>query len=169
MNDYTVVFSNQKAAVSLLLIASVFSAGVVLAAATPSTESTTSASTATAKTGATAVPAGDARDEKRIKEMHDKLQISQAQEPLWATMANTMRMNDDRIEVLATKRHDRAGTTTAVEDLASYVEMSQAHYESAKALHTAFVPLYDSMSVAQRANADIVFRGPGMKGHKKAL
>jgi hypothetical protein len=168
MNDFTVVYANQRAAAALLLVASICSAGVAVAASTQPTEHAQSAATATVKPDPPIVPAGDARDEKRIKEMHDNLQILPLQEPLWLTVANTMRTNDGRLEELATKRHDQASTMTAVEDLASYAEMTYAHYESVKAFHSAFVPLYESMTVLQKANADRVFRSTGKKGHKKA-
>jgi len=168
MNDFTVVYANQQAAAALLLVASIFSAGVAIAASTQPTEPVQSTATATAKSDPAIVPAGDARDEKRIKEMHDNLQISSLQEPLWLAVADTMRTNDARLEELATKRHDRASTMSAIEDLASYAEMTYAHYESVKAFHSAFVPLYESMTVVQKANADRVFRSTGKKGHKKA-
>jgi hypothetical protein len=168
MNDFTVVYPNQRAAAALLLVASIFSAGVAIAASTQPTEPAQSTAAATAMADPAIVPAGDARDEKRIKDMHDNLQISALQEPMWMTVANTMRTNDSRLEELATKRHDRASTMSAVEDLASYAELTYAHYESVKAFHSAFVPLYERMTVLQKANADRVFRSTGKKGHKKA-
>jgi hypothetical protein len=180
MNDFTIVFQNQRPAVAALMAVSLMLAGSALAADSDLADSLVAdsavaaqpmvaATNVSAKTATTKVASGDAADEKRITKLHDSLKITQQQEALWGTVADTMRVNDDRIDALSTKRHDHAATMTAVEDLASYGEMSQAHAESVKAFHASFVPLYDAMSSSQKTNADQVFRSAGMKGHKKAL
>jgi periplasmic protein CpxP/Spy len=46
---------------------------------------------------------------------------------------------------------------TAVEDLKTYQEFTQAHLDGLKNLTSAFSSLYDSMSDQQKKNADEVF------------
>jgi hypothetical protein len=107
------------------------------------------------------------RDELRIKELHDRLQITPAQENLWTKVAQLMRRNDDRIDALTEARNGKAPTMTAVEDLRSYGEITEAHATGIKNFVPAFESLYESMSAAQKANADDVFRNTGRKGQKK--
>jgi hypothetical protein len=109
------------------------------------------------------------RDEQRISQLHDRLGITASQEDLWGEVAHVMRLNDDRIDVLATERHGRASTMTAVEDLRSYGEITEAHAAGIRAFVPAFENLYNSMSTTQKANADIVFRHTDDKTHKKAM
>ncbi len=174
MNDFTTVVQNQKPAAAALMVLALALAGSAFAAdpvandAGVASEPMVAATNVSVKTVTTTVSSGDAADEKRISKLHDRLKITAQQETLWGTVADTMRASDDRIEALSNKRHERVATMTAVEDLASYGEISQAHSESVKALHASFVPLYDAMSSAQKANADEVFRSTVTKGHKKA-
>ena len=186
MNDFTLVFQNQRPAAAALMTFSLMLAGSALAAdpvaagpgllAEPVAAADppfagappVAATSVGMKTVTRSAASGDAADEKRIGKLHDSLKITPQQEALWVTVADTMRASDDRIEALSTRRHDQLATMTAVQDLASYGEMSEAHAESVKAFHASFVPLYEAMSTAQKANADQVFRNTGMKGHRKA-
>lgn len=69
-----------------------------------------------------------------------------------------MRENTDTMSTLAKKRADTANTMTAVDDLKSYADISEAHAEGTKRMITAFQPLYDSMSDDQKKTADREFR-----------
>jgi len=99
------------------------------------------------------------RVEGRIKDLHDKLKITRAQEDLWANVAQSMRASAGEMEPLVKARADHSGTATAVEDLQSYGQLAEAHAESLKKFGAAFAPLYDSMSDVQKKNADMIFRG----------
>ena len=108
------------------------------------------------------------RDEQRIKGLHDRLSITPAQAPLWGKVAEVMRSNDRVVDKLAKARHDNAMHMTAVEDLRSYGELTEAHAAGIRAFAPVFETLYDSMSAAQKTNADNVFRSQDRKTHKKA-
>jgi len=114
------------------------------------------------------------RTEQRVGEMHDKLKITTAQEEMWAKVAQAMADNAKAMDTLTQARKDRAGAMTAVDDLKSYGEIADAHAEGIRKLTPAFATLYASMSDAQKAEADTLFRhgkrmhGEGKRGHKPA-
>jgi hypothetical protein len=103
------------------------------------------------------------RDEARIRQLHDQLKITAAQETLWTEVAQTMRSNDEKMDLLTTARHEKSATMSAVQDLRSYGEISEAHALGIKTFVPVFEKLYDSMSAAQKVDADSVFRAKGMK------
>jgi hypothetical protein len=105
------------------------------------------------------VPASlDARDERRIKSLHDRLMISPSQEALWSNVTAVMRTNDEAIDALAKTRHDNALTMSAVADLRSYGEITEAHATGIRNFEPVFAVLYESMTSEQKLNADKVFR-----------
>jgi hypothetical protein len=97
------------------------------------------------------------RSEKRIKELHDKLRITAAQEPLWHNVAQAMRDNGKTIRASMTDRTTRLKTMTAIDDLKSYQIMADEHSDGLKRLIPAFDALYASMTPAQQKHADRVF------------
>jgi periplasmic protein CpxP/Spy len=113
----------------------------------------TSAVTAT---GATASTQADARVEQHIKQLHDQLKITSAEEQQWAVVAQTMRDNAAQIDQLITKREAR-DTMSALEDLDSYAQITQANSDGVKKLAAVFAPLYNAMPDDQKRNADKVF------------
>ena len=100
------------------------------------------------------------RVEARITMLHAKLAITPAQEPAWQNLIQVMRANAQTMEALSTARADKARTATAVDDLKSYAEITTAHAEGLKNFVPVFETLYGSMSDAQKAQADTLFRGP---------
>jgi periplasmic protein CpxP/Spy len=106
------------------------------------------------------------RVEARITNMHAKLKITQAQEEQWAKVAQSMRDSEKAVEPLIKARKDNAKTMTAVDDLKSYAEITDAHADGIKKFAVAFTTLYDSMSDAQKKEADALFRH-GDKRSKK--
>ncbi len=96
------------------------------------------------------------RVEKHIKSLHDQLKITAAQEGQWETVAQTMRDNAMNIDALVQKRNDDK-SMTALDDLNSYAELTQANSDGVKKLAAVFTPLYNSMSDEQKKNADKVF------------
>lgn len=95
--------------------------------------------------------------ETRIKSLHDKLQITPAQEDSFNSLAQVMRDNDADAKAAWKERRDNGATRTAVEDLESYQKIAQTHADASGKLLDAFKPLYDSMSDDQKKNADDVF------------
>ena len=110
--------------------------------------------------------------EVRIKEMRDKLKITPAQEEQWTKVEQTMREDAKVMDRLTQARFDHAKDMTAIDDLKSYGEIAAAHAEGIKKLTPVFAALYDTMSDAQKKDADVLFRhgahehGGHQHGHK---
>ena len=80
-----------------------------------------------------------------------------------------MRENAGAMEKLVTaKRGTAPASMTAVDDLKTYQEFSQAHLDGLKNLTSAFTSFYNTMPAEQKANADKVFEsyGPMMPAAK---
>jgi acyl-coenzyme A synthetase/AMP-(fatty) acid ligase len=104
---------------------------------------------------------GEARAEARIKDMHAKLRITAVQEAQWGKVADVMRDNAKAMETLTNSRHLNAKNMTAVDDLKSYGEITDAHADGIKRLTPVFELLYADMSDAQKKRADEMFRHRG--------
>jgi hypothetical protein len=96
--------------------------------------------------------------EQRIATLKTALKITPDQESKWNGVAQAMRDNASRMEKLvATKRAIPPEKTTAVDDLKTYQEFTEARLEGLKHLTSAFKSLYDAMTPDQKKNADQVF------------
>lgn len=104
------------------------------------------------------------RVEMRIKDMHARLNITASQEDQWGKVAEVMRDNAKTMDALTKARHEHARTMTAVDDLTSYGEITDAHSDGIKKLTPVFATLYADMSDDQKTEADTLFRHGG---HKK--
>jgi len=121
--------------------------------------------------GAPAVDKGkhQERIEMRIKDMHAKLKITQAQEEQWAKVSEVMRDNAKAMDALTQARLEHSKTMSAVDDLKSYGEITEAHADGIKRFTPVFATLYESMSDGQKKDADVLFRhGDHKKGDKNA-
>jgi hypothetical protein len=127
--------------------------GMMVAQATPAPAATKPAPARTSK--AATVDANEAR----IADLHAKLKITPAQEELWKSVTEVMRANAKTMEPLRKARAEKASTMTAVEDFTSYAEIADVHADGIKKFVPVFTALYDSMSDAQKKNADTMFRG----------
>jgi hypothetical protein len=126
---------------------------------------TTPAPTATKQAPATVSKASTVDPvEARIKDLHARLKITPAQEDLWNNVTQVMRENAKAMDALRKARSEKAQTMTAVEDFKTYGEMTEVHADGIKKFVPVFSALYDSMSDAQKKNADTIFRrGPAQK------
>ena len=107
--------------------------------------------------------------ETRIKTLHDKLGITSEQETKWSDVALTMRSNENVIVALIETRRKNVDGMTAIDDLQSYEEITQAHADGIKKLIVSFQVLYVDMSDAQKNTADKVFgRFEGHHTEKRA-
>ncbi|MCC7048301.1 MAG: Spy/CpxP family protein refolding chaperone [Alphaproteobacteria bacterium] len=97
------------------------------------------------------------RIEARVQDLHQRLGIRPEQESKWKAVADAMRENGKNMEAAMDKRRDAWAKMSAIEDLKSYQQMSEAHSDALKNMIDAFTPLYDSMSPDQRHAADEVF------------
>lgn len=93
-----------------------------------------------------------------IAHLHESLKITPAQEGQFQKLADVMRENSESMSTLAKKRSEAASNVSAVDDLKSYAEISQAHAEGAQKMVPVFQALYDSMSDDQKKIADQEFR-----------
>jgi hypothetical protein len=98
------------------------------------------------------------RVETRITNIHAQLRITPAQEEQWGKIVEVMRDNAKKMADLTSARQASTKTMNAVDDLKSYGEIAQAHADAIKNLTPAFAALYASMSDAQKAEADEMFR-----------
>ncbi|MFA5016956.1 MAG: Spy/CpxP family protein refolding chaperone [Methylobacter sp.] len=109
------------------------------------------------------------RVELRIKDMHAKLKITPAQEKQWGKVAQAMLDDAKTMDTLTQARIDHAKDMTAVDDLKSYGEITDAHAAGIKKLTPLFTDLYAGMSDAQKKEADTLFRhGEHKHSHKKS-
>ena len=107
--------------------------------------------------------------EHRIAVLRADLKITPAQETDWKAVAQVMRDNAANMEKLITaKRAQAKGSTTALEDLQTYQDFAKARVDGLNNLVPAFTKLYDSMSEAQKKNADAVFNNFGRPKHVRA-
>ena len=102
-----------------------------------------------------------------ISHLHEAFKVTPAQEPLFQKLADVMRQDADAMSALAKKRAEASQTTTAVDDLKSYAQISEAHAEGAKNMIPAFQALYESMSDAQKKAADQEFREHYATHHRR--
>jgi hypothetical protein len=119
-------------------------------AATPEATPASSHSTATPRSQ-------EDRVETRIKELHQKLKITAAQESQWNSFAEVMRDNAQTVDAVLKERSENIHAMSAMDDLRSYQKLADAHADGLKKLVPAFETLYNSMSEDQKKTADIVF------------
>ena len=94
-----------------------------------------------------------------IDQLHDSLRITAEQESLWRGVTKVMRDNAETMSRLAQARAEHAQTATALDDLKSYAEISEAHAAGTRRMIPVFEGLYESMSPEQKRAADAEFRG----------
>ena len=137
-------------------IASLTGAALLAASVAP-----TWAQTADSKTPPAAAAATSTKPEtveQRIVTLKTALKIMPDQEPKWTAVAQAMRDSSVQMEKLvATKRAIPPEKTTAVDDLKTYQEFTEARLDGLKHLTSAFKSLYDTMTPEQKKNADTVF------------
>lgn len=105
-----------------------------------------------------ASPAKGEGVEQRITQLHAELKITPDQESKWNSVAQAMRDNSSNMEKLVAEKRDQAPQNmTAVDDLKTYQQFTQAHLDGIKNMTSAFETLYNSMSDQQKKNADEVF------------
>jgi protein CpxP len=148
-------------------------------AQTPSPSDTTSpapmATPSTAPTHKTPAKAAakqmtpEQRVEAHIADLHRKLKITSDEEPKWTEVAQVMRDNAQKIDALLQQRRDNLGGMSAVDDLNSYRDVTQAHLDGLQKLITAFSGLYDTMPPDQKKTADMVFAQAQGSHHRGAV
>jgi LTXXQ motif family protein len=103
------------------------------------------------------------RIETNIKELHNKLHITVAQDSQWNDLAQVMR---DNAKAMVDRRQQQAADTSSMDagdGVKSYGAVIEAHEAGMKKFIPAFETLYNSMSDEQKKSADSMFRN-----HKRA-
>jgi hypothetical protein len=96
--------------------------------------------------------------ERLFARLQDQLKITPEQEAQWKPVADVMRENAKTLHDLHVAKMAKVDNQTAIEDLASYRELAEAHYQAAKRLEEAFGTFYASLPPDQQKLADTVFR-----------
>jgi protein CpxP len=96
--------------------------------------------------------------EQRITTLKASLKITADQDAKWNAVATAMRDNAANMDKLVQTKHAiPPGSMTAVDDLVTFQDFTQARMDALKTLTVAFKSLYDSMPADQKKNADQVF------------
>ncbi len=104
-----------------------------------------------------------AKEEQHIKQLHDQLQITPAEQPQWDKFAQVMRDNAEQMEQALMARGQNAATMTAVVNMQSYAKLTQVHADNMQKLSSAFQTLYNSFPAQQQKLADGVFQNKAAK------
>ena len=105
--------------------------------------------------------------EQRIVTLKAALKITPDQEPKWDKVATAMRENAAAMDKLVKEKQAKEQNITAVDDLKTYQDFTQAHLDGLKNLTSAFESLYDSMPADQKKHADQVFHNFGPSKARK--
>jgi Spy/CpxP family protein refolding chaperone len=143
---------------AMAVTAGLFAAGMVFAAPVIAAQSDTAPQTAQVNPAPRAPRMAGDPVEMRIKELHDKLQITDAQSAQWNEVAQTMRDNAKAHRQIIEDAQKTEKTMTAVDDLKIYAQLAEAHAEGVKKLADQFEALYGQLSDAQKKVADDAFR-----------
>jgi len=96
--------------------------------------------------------------ERRITELHSRLQITLQQTEQWNQFAQVMRDNAAEMDRNYRQRADRLNAMSAVDNLQSYAELEQQRAQEIQKLVPAFQTLYGALSDQQKREADQMFR-----------
>jgi hypothetical protein len=96
--------------------------------------------------------------EARIKELHNRLHITAAQQTQWNNLVQVMRDNAKAMMDLQKERSQDVKSMTAVDAVKSYAAVIEAHEAGMGKFVPAFQALYESMSNTQKKVADSMFR-----------
>jgi hypothetical protein len=108
------------------------------------------------------------RIDARIKELHQMLHVTAAQEPPWNNLTQVMRDNAKAMVDLQNQRVADTQSMSAVESIKSYASVIDAHQAGMTKFIPAFTAFYDSLSEAQKKTADSMFRTRARAEEKKA-
>lgn len=142
-------------------IATLAGASLALGVVGASAQSATKPGSAKPPAAAAATSSKPQTVEQRITMLKSALKITPDQEPKWDKVATAMRENAAAMDKLVKEKESKAQNITAVDDLKTYQDFTQAHLDGLKNLTSAFESLYDSMSADQKKNADQVFHNFG--------
>ncbi len=97
--------------------------------------------------------------EAHIKELHNRLHITAAQQSQWDNLVAVMRSNATSMVDLQKARGQDSSSMNAVDAIKSYQMVIREHEKGMDKFVPAFEALYSTMSDAQKKTADSMFRG----------
>jgi hypothetical protein len=108
--------------------------------------------------------------DRRITELHTKLQITPAQSQQWDQFAQVMRTNAKAMDQMYADRAQKLSGMSAVDNMQSFEAIEQARMEGMQRLVPAFQTVYNSLSDQQKQAADALFRSQSDKAqaHEQA-
>lgn len=105
--------------------------------------------------------------EAQIKQLHDELKITEAQEVLWNNLTQVMRQNAKEMDALTKDRAETSKTMNAVEHMKFHSQVTEAQLNQQKKFIPPFEALYAGMSDEQKKSTDTIFREGRHEKHKK--
>jgi periplasmic protein CpxP/Spy len=106
-----------------------------------------------------ALPAAVAsKVEQHIKELHDQLGVTPAEQPQWDQFADVMRGNAAQMNEVFANRAGKVTSMSAADNMQSYAQVAQVHATNMQKLASAFQSLYNTFPDEQKQVADGVFR-----------
>jgi protein CpxP len=106
--------------------------------------------------------------EQQINDLHQQLQITDAQTKQWNDYAEVMRDNARRASEAFQQRAQKMPTMNADEVMKSYAQLAQMHAQDMQKLSSAWSDVYATLSAEQRQTADALFQHKAMKPHHGA-
>lgn len=102
--------------------------------------------------------------EQHIRQLHDNLHITSAEQGAWDQFAQVMRENASRIGQAIQQRGTSLTTMSAKDNMQSYAQLAQVHAADLQRLATAFQSLYDTFPSTQKQEADSLFQNSTGRG-----
>ena len=96
--------------------------------------------------------------EQHIKQLHDELQITASEAPIWRQFAQVMHDNAAQMEQALAQRGSNLASMNATQTMQSYAQLAQVHATNMQKLASTFQTLYASFPLSQKKIADNVFR-----------
>lgn len=140
-----------KAAIPAVLMLAFFTTSVSAQTTPSSSDAVSQASVSHAKKHADFV-------EKRVNELHAKLQITDQQSAQWEVYAKTIRDNADGTDKAFLDRAQKLSSLNADDAMQSYAKLAKMHADNMQKLANSFSALYATLSVDQKKTADKLFR-----------
>lgn len=110
------------------------------------------------KAAAVAGPSAVEYTEAQITQLHDSLDITEAQENLWNNLILVMRENAKDMDALTRDRAENAKPMNSVEHMKYHRQITAAHLGQLDKLIPPFEAFYTGMSDEQKKIVDTIFR-----------
>jgi len=106
-------------------------------------------------------------NEARIKQLHETLKITDAQEELWKNLTQVMRQNAKDMDAINKDMAENTQTMNAVDHMKFHSQITEVHLDQVKKFIPPFETLYASMSDGQKKITDTTFRTERHGKHRR--